>query len=251
MEIPVVSKSNTALTVFSLLVAFLFISAFYTVSMPDSRLRFAMFGTRFERKLKETFFNVSDVDLTIANFLMPNQTVEFGETIGTPTEIVTMVGYEVKLLVKQAEICSNDTGRVIFVTSRSESYSRRMEIRESWASFFDTILNIKTVFIVGLECKSKENSTENLLEEAKNFKDLVVYDFCESYRNLTLKTGLSFYWVAEYCRSASFVIKADDDTVVLPGGVKEVLKKYDQTKNEIFGNIFAKPWPIRDKNSKW
>ena len=46
-------------------------------------------------------------------------------------------------------------------------------------------------------------------------------------------------------------IKSDDDTIVFPGGLQEVLDKRPQNKSEIYGYIFQGFGPVRDPGSIW
>ena len=38
-----------------------------------------------------------------------------------------------------------------------------------------------------------------LYEEAERYKDLVIIDFEDTYRNMTLKCGLGIKWAAKFC----------------------------------------------------
>ncbi len=90
-----------------------------------------------------------------------------------------------------------------------------------------------------------------LLNESTSFSDIVTARFQETYRNLTLKTGLSLYWVSQFCPLATFVVKADDDTVIFPLGIEHMLSAVDRNSDTIYGHVFGTQTPIRNKNSKW
>lgn len=43
--------------------------------------------------------------------------------------------------------------------------------------------------------------------EAKQYNDLIVGEFNDTYRNLTLKTLTGLSWVSQHCLHTSFVVK--------------------------------------------
>ena len=46
------------------------------------------------------------------------------------------------------------------------------------------------------------------------YKDILQIDFQDSYRNLTLKSMLSFRWAVDECSSFQYILKTDDDMIV-------------------------------------
>jgi hypothetical protein len=53
-------------------------------------------------------------------------------------------------------------------------------------------------------------------QEARRYGDVVQFDFDDSYQNLARKTAGGFYWVNKTCNNAKYIIKTDDDILVLP-----------------------------------
>ncbi|KAH7942127.1 hypothetical protein HPB49_020968 [Dermacentor silvarum] len=117
---------------------------------------------------------------------------------------------------------------VIVIASAPSNTRRRNAIRSTWgrpsteSSRFDhnTSSTILPVFMVG-EC---EDSSQGRLirKEAKEFRDMLVGTYLDTYRNLTLKTVHGFLWVADHVRP-SFVLKTDDDCFVNVGVLLDVL----------------------------
>ena len=96
-----------------------------------------------------------------------------------------------------------------------------------------------------------ENKHLSLKEESEKFRDLVTFDFHDSYANLTVKSGLLLNWVLRFCPETDFVLKTDDDTVILPGGLKFVLKNYHESAmNGIIGMYSKGPRARLRKDEK-
>ncbi|ESO82389.1 hypothetical protein LOTGIDRAFT_56332, partial [Lottia gigantea] len=83
----------------------------------------------------------------------------------------------------------------------------RDAIRQTWGSEAS-----KVVFIVGLN--KNESVNANLIKEAERTKDIVMFDFIDSYFNLTYKVLMGFKWIKEHCNNTKYVMKADEDTFV-------------------------------------
>lgn len=110
---------------------------------------------------------------------------------------------------------------VIMIASAPSNTRRRNAIRSTWGrplteqssrftlgKFTTTVL---PVFLVG-ECTTP-SQRRLIRKEAKEFGDMLVGTYLDTYRNLTLKTIHGFLWVADHLRP-SFVLKTDDDCFV-------------------------------------
>ncbi|ESO87749.1 hypothetical protein LOTGIDRAFT_67146, partial [Lottia gigantea] len=70
---------------------------------------------------------------------------------------------------------------------------------------------VRVVFFTGIS--SNKNGMKRLIEEQKRHGDIVQGNFVDSYHNLTHKAVMALRWIYEYCSSARYVIKSDDDVV--------------------------------------
>ena len=62
--------------------------------------------------------------------------------------------------------------------------------------------------------------------EAEEHNDLVVEDFQESYKNLTVKTTYLLKWLnSSNCSKARFIFKVDDDVYVNPANLWTTLQE--------------------------
>ena len=113
-------------------------------------------------------------------------------------------------------ICDNTSSSssidlLIYVHSTPSNLKNRLLIRETWAKR-GLFPQTRLVFMLG----STSNKTiQHKLElEYQIYNDIVQQNFDDSYRNLTLKCIMALEWVSNYCPSAKYVLKTDDDVIV-------------------------------------
>ena len=143
---------------------------------------------------------------------------------------------------------NNSIDLLVFVTSSIEHDNKRQSLRQSWLIASKTNKsNMRYIFILG-ETVNK-TLPPKLIKEAEEFNDIVIANFQDTYRNLTLKTIAGFHWAKKHCAHARFVMKADDDVYVNIPSLIDVLTQ----ENEDFslGLLLRNKPPIRIKNHKW
>ena len=132
---------------------------------------------------------------------------------------------------------------VILVMSMHHMRSQRKAIRDTWGSVSTAgtwpmtleKFSVKLFFVLGVSKNSSLNTAVALEAEVKG--DLILVDVEESYYNLTRKVLMGFKWVREFCYSAEYVMKVDEDTYLNIPAVMEILhsRYWD---NQIFGPYF-------------
>ena len=162
--------------------------------------------------------------------------------------------------------CSQEVFLIISVNSEPESAQRRNKIRETWANtYVKDVCNlknpksfqfgltysltnvVKTVFVIG---KSTDSSLMELVtQEANRYKDIIMGDSVEHYRNLTLKTKLAMKWAYFNCKSQYF-IKMDDDSFANPVALVEWLK-FQPIRRLYTGWAHFGAGVPRNNGSKW
>ena len=92
---------------------------------------------------------------------------------------------------------------------------------------------------------------KKVVAESYTYDDLVIFDFQDSYSNLTIKTLSSFHFVVQHFR-ARYILKVDDDMFI------NVKKIQSFISNKTFGNMGSimgdcpKNSPVvRTENSKY
>ncbi|XP_053653489.2 beta-1,3-galactosyltransferase 4-like [Cherax quadricarinatus] len=63
-----------------------------------------------------------------------------------------------------------------------------------------------------------------IMRESAQYRDLVVADFQDHYRNLTYKHTLALSWAPSFCPSARYLLKMDDDIMVDVWGMVALLR---------------------------
>ena len=125
--------------------------------------------------------------------------------------------------------CGNGTILVVLVASDPKRFDRRSTIRQTWGNCkrFMTLLSamrsrwsevmegkdpVRVVFLLGRRSDSRLQSAVD--KEALVHRDIVLGNFQDHYRNLTLKTLVGLKWACCNCKSARYVLKTDDDVFV-------------------------------------
>lgn len=150
----------------------------------------------------------------------------------------------------------SDPFLVIFVHSAPVNFVKRKGIRDTWANISEVYNNvILTVFLLG---KTRNVLVQNKIEkEAQEYGDIVQSSFIDSYRNMTYKHIMGLRWVSQHCKTTSFVVKTDDDVLLHPYKLVNVLtgkmNRHDHIiqNNAIYCYVAMNVSAIRDERSKY
>lgn len=157
-------------------------------------------------------------------------------------------------------LCSPSPFLLIMVHSSPVNFMDRESIRLSWGrednainqgSWTNLERSWKTVFLVGQSNSSKLNNL--LKQEARVYKDIVIGDFLDTYRNLSLKTLLGLRWALRYCHS-KYILKTDEDCYVNILSLVQWLHNYHVTNSSqalYAGNIQREMEVVRDKSHRY
>lgn len=145
---------------------------------------------------------------------------------------------------------------VIVVLSARKNYPQRQLVRQTYGAIktANNVLILGLVFMLG---NSKENDSVTdeavkLQSEIDEFGDIVIGDFVDSYRNLTLKTIMAYEWVTSHCRDAQIVVKTDDDVLVNIFALTKELNSWsaaDLVSSKIFCAVHFNESVVKDPSS--
>lgn len=156
---------------------------------------------------------------------------------------------EISYIVNPGErICARDQLLIAaFIPSAVDNNEKRFALRQTWARRQE---QIRFIFVLG---KSLNNSILNskIIEESNKYGDIVQGDFLDTYQNLTLKTIFGLKWMSVYCQNAQFLLKVDDDIVVNTHLLLNYFQSNLHTQATMFGRVYDKAYPFRDKGYKW
>lgn len=132
------------------------------------------------------------------------------------------------------------------IFTKYSNTAQRSAIRETWLSNVRKAQNQSYVFVMG-----KGPDDDNIVvEENREYRDILLVDFMDSYSHLTFKSIMAFKWVSRRCPQALFVMKVDDDVWINTEEMAEVLGKQG-TDFTLGGYCMFQNKPFRDKESKY
>jgi hypothetical protein len=123
-----------------------------------------------------------------------------------------------EILMQNRLICkpfqqSSEVNILILIFTVPSNFLERKVIRETWLTpSYNNNGQVRHAFLIGTT--NDEILTSQVKQENADFGDMIQFNFCESYRNLTLKTLISFKWATAFCSNAQFIMKTDDDVYV-------------------------------------
>uniref|UniRef100_A0A667Y6U1 Hexosyltransferase n=2 Tax=Myripristis murdjan TaxID=586833 RepID=A0A667Y6U1_9TELE len=152
------------------------------------------------------------------------------------------------LLINQPDACGGNKSfgletpmLLMAIKSQVGNFENRQAIRETWgqSGLVKGELNrkgglVRTIFLLGRQDSSTgpHPDLRNLLDlESQKYKDILQWDFRDSFYNLTLKDLLFWHWLQQYCSTAVFVFKGDDDVFVRTGALLDYLHKQWEEHN--------------------
>ncbi|XP_054025961.1 UDP-GlcNAc:betaGal beta-1,3-N-acetylglucosaminyltransferase 9 [Dryobates pubescens] len=161
------------------------------------------------------------------------------------------------LLINQPKKCRRTPGGpflLIAIKSVVEDFDRREIVRKTWGR--EGPVNgeqIQRVFLLGTPRNRTALETwEALLQqESQAYRDILLWDFTDTFFNLTLKEIHFLSWAAEFCRSAKFIFKGDADVFVNVENIVAFLQRQDPAQHLFVGDIIHRARPIRLRASKY
>ncbi|XP_077479587.1 N-acetyllactosaminide beta-1,3-N-acetylglucosaminyltransferase 2 isoform X1 [Stigmatopora argus] len=186
-----------------------------------------------------------------------------------------------RMLINQPSMCKRNKTRfgfnypmlLIAIKSQVGNFENRQAIRETWgrSGFVKGEFNkkggfVRTVFLLGRQDSSTgpHPDLKNLLDlENQKHRDILQWDFRDSFFNLTLKDLLFWNWLEQYCPTAAFIFKGDDDVFVRTDALLDYLNNKwkehhlrwtitNETDVDLFvGDVIANAMPNRDPSTKY
>ncbi|XP_056320481.1 N-acetyllactosaminide beta-1,3-N-acetylglucosaminyltransferase 3-like [Danio aesculapii] len=152
---------------------------------------------------------------------------------------------------------SADVFLLLVIKSSPENYDRREVLRKTWAEErLHKGVWIRRIFIIGTTRSGFEKRRLNrllMLENNEN-KDILQWDFKDSFFNLTLKQILFLEWMDRRCPHARFLLNGDDDIFANTFNMIEYLQGQednDGSRHLFTGSIIQNVGPIRKPSSKY
>lgn len=200
---------------------------------------------------------------------MPQQMQDF---------ILSMHCRRYRLLVNQPDLCtgqdSESEAPVLLMAIKSQvgHFENRQAIRETWGKsgwvkqeVGGKRWQVRTIFLLGRQdiTTGPHPDLGALLQlESSHHKDILQWNFRDTFFNLTLKDVLFWDWLSMHCSNVHFVFKGDDDVFVRTGALLDFLDEHqDPSKGEnnrtkekedfLVGDVISNAWPNRQANTKY
>ncbi|XP_037335532.2 N-acetyllactosaminide beta-1,3-N-acetylglucosaminyltransferase 2 [Pungitius pungitius] len=149
----------------------------------------------------------------------------------------------------------NQTFLLFTIKSTPRNFEQRQALRETWGreGMYKSGLRVRTVFLLGSSPLEDPDLSALLAFEARQFGDLLQWDFHESLLNLTLKMYMFIQWTVKYCPEASFVFSGDDDVFVNTPKLLSYLQSLEPSKaSRLYaGQVIINANPLRDPKIKY
>jgi hypothetical protein len=140
---------------------------------------------------------------------------------------------------------------IVVVTSSIPHFEHRQLIRKYWGSKESKIKNnMAVVYIFGTTLDGARQ--DRLLQEKMHYNDVIQIEFLDTYRNLTNKSVAMLKWINDFCPSAIYVLKSDDDMLISPERLLIRLRKYRHRFARFFlCAVRKKVEAVRRPDYKW
>ncbi|XP_062996300.1 UDP-GlcNAc:betaGal beta-1,3-N-acetylglucosaminyltransferase 8 [Elgaria multicarinata webbii] len=160
------------------------------------------------------------------------------------------------LLLNQPTKCisaKNHTFLLLAIKSLPGNFAARQAVRDTWGREINPGgLPVRLVFLLGTAQGRYGPRLQNLVEyESRSFGDILMWDFEDTFFNLTLKDFLFLNWTLEHCGDVRFILKGDDDVFINTPKVLDYLGSLDVHKPLYTGQVMANASPFRVRKSKY
>ncbi|KAL2093164.1 hypothetical protein ACEWY4_010476 [Coilia grayii] len=163
-----------------------------------------------------------------------------------------------RMVIDQPDKCGGPGGApymLIAIKSVAADFDKRQVVRRTWGREGDIQegINVRTVFLLGVPKNSSSLPLWDrlLAYESNTFKDILLWDFEDTFFNLTLKETHFLQWVNRSCAGVKFIFKGDADVYVNVENILEMLRGQDEHSDLFVGDIIVRARPIRRRNSKY
>nr|XP_045607671.1 beta-1,3-galactosyltransferase 9-like [Procambarus clarkii] len=128
----------------------------------------------------------------------------------------------VRYLINEPLLCSAGVDIINVIPIAPGNMETRSVIREAWGAVMHShFTTMRTVFAVGVSISGPIN--KHILEESRQYQDLIQLDFTDTYENLPLKIMAMFYWRKDYCPEARWYLLSKPDVFINPFALKRYL----------------------------
>lgn len=203
---------------------------------------------------------ISNISVLVSCDPDPSVTSEVNDFAKLPDRFKDFLLYlrcrNYSLLVDQPNKCKHKPFLLLAIKSLIPHFDRRQAIRESWGKEIKSgDVTVVRVFLLG-QTPPEDNFpdlSDMLKFESQTHQDILLWNYRDTFFNLTLKEVLFLKWVSSTCPDAQFIFKGDDDVFVNTHQILDYLKSLskDKAKDLFIGDVIKDAGPHREKKLKY
>ncbi|XP_025076452.1 lactosylceramide 1,3-N-acetyl-beta-D-glucosaminyltransferase-like [Pomacea canaliculata] len=163
-----------------------------------------------------------------------------------------------EVLIQASPPCPNDSPfLLVALLSVPVNSARRRAVRKTWGSIAQgktwprksVSVNVRLLFFMGINSAA---NMSDLKAESERHGDIVLGNFQDTYRNLSLKVAFVINWTINYCTNTKNLMKVDEDTFVNVPLLIDVLQNVSrQHESYIIGFKHAPDKPPVVRVNRW
>lgn len=160
------------------------------------------------------------------------------------------------MLINQPHVCDDKPFLLLAVKSLVPHFDRRQAIRDSWGrAGVVASRSVVTVFLLG-NAESVDHFPDLLwllYHEVEHHRDILLWNYRDTFYNLTLKEVLFQEWLSQHCPQVHFILKGDDDVFVNTPRIIDFLEDLPEVKarNLFIGDVISNASPHRNPKLKY
>lgn len=123
---------------------------------------------------------------------------------------------------------------------------KRMAIRQTWGKPTGGEKQFSVTFFLG---KTHELSIDSeRLKEAAKYRDMIIGDFPDTYRNITKKLLMAFKWASE--QNYDYLLKTDDDVYINIPSLIQWIRDRPFPETPLYAGVLYRADIVRDKTHR-
>ncbi|XP_063056086.1 N-acetyllactosaminide beta-1,3-N-acetylglucosaminyltransferase 2-like isoform X2 [Engraulis encrasicolus] len=161
------------------------------------------------------------------------------------------------MMRNEPNLCRDPPYLLLAVKTLVPHFDRRQAIRETWGrAGIVAGRKVVTVFLLGNATATDHfpDLSGMLQREAEMHRDILQWDFRDTFFNLTAKEVLFLEWLSDHCAGARYVFKGDDDVFVNTRHILNYLGRLYNTRksHDLFiGDVITGAGPHRNQKLKY
>lgn len=167
--------------------------------------------------------------------------LDFSEPLIAPKNI--------NFLSTPKNVCPNQAEEydiVCYVIVRHDDFQARQVIRNTWADK-KKFSYVNIFFVLGVS--QNDSLNKQIMDENEKFGDILIGDFLDKFRNLSLKSIVAWKWMSESCQKAKLFVKANNDMLVNFQSIRNSIKQNFFKNNTFFCRVISDQKVDRERSS--